>query len=116
MLKVQSSSLVCDVGPADRTGKSVVTYCPGGKRFFGACCCRLDLKPREIGGSSMCVVPFLGERLAYCYKSRAWRSIHRTMLSDSPAVNAIRRYSVREWVPADFRFHERRSAGLPVRL
>jgi hypothetical protein len=25
----------------------------GGKRFFGACCCRLDLKPREIGGSSM---------------------------------------------------------------
>src|SRR5215813_4629144 len=89
MLKVQSSSLVCDVGPADRTGKSVVTYCPGGKRFFGACCCRLDLKPREIGGSSMCVVPFLGERLAYCYKSRAWRSIHGTMLSDSPAVNAI---------------------------
>src|SRR5260370_38679971 len=68
MLKVQFSSLVCGVGPAERTGKSVVTYCPGGKRFFGACCCRLDLKPREIRGWSLAVVPFPGGRLGYRYQ------------------------------------------------
>src|SRR5262249_20101011 len=51
--KFQPSSLTCGVGPAERTGKSVVTYCPGGTRFFGVCSCRLDLKPREIGVSSI---------------------------------------------------------------
>src|SRR5215475_929828 len=55
--KFQFSSLICGVGPAERTGKSVVTYCPGGTRFFSTCCSRLDLKPREIGGSSMEVAP-----------------------------------------------------------
>jgi hypothetical protein len=29
--------VICGVGPAERTGKSVVTYCPGGTRFFGVC-------------------------------------------------------------------------------
>src|SRR5262245_27054553 len=29
-VKRQSSSATCGVGPADRTGKSVVTNCPGG--------------------------------------------------------------------------------------
>src|SRR6516225_7041417 len=46
--KVQFSTLIWGVGPAERTGKSVVTYCPGGNRPFGVSC-RLDLKPREIG-------------------------------------------------------------------
>src|ERR1700746_901239 len=57
--KVQSSSLICGVGPAERTGKSAVTYCPGGMRFFRACSCRLDAKPREIGALFMEVVPLL---------------------------------------------------------
>src|SRR5208282_6337472 len=35
-------------GPADRTGKSLVTYCPGGTRPSGASW-RLRWKPREIG-------------------------------------------------------------------
>ena len=35
-------------GPADRTGKSLVTYCPGGTRSAGAAS-RLRRKPRETG-------------------------------------------------------------------
>src|SRR5215467_10128983 len=61
MSKVQFSTLICGVGPAERTGKSIVTYCPGGSRIFGVCCCRLDLKPREIGVLSMEGVPLLRE-------------------------------------------------------
>src|SRR5690349_10718106 len=44
----QPDSGVCGVGPADRTGKSRVTYCPGGTRPAGASS-RLRWKPREIG-------------------------------------------------------------------
>src|ERR1700730_16310242 len=44
----QLSRAVCGVGPADRTGKSLVTYCPGGTRPAGASS-RLRRKPREIG-------------------------------------------------------------------
>src|SRR5215470_11975804 len=50
MVKSQRSSGVCGVGPADKTGKSLVTYCPGGTRPGGAPS-RRPLKPREkIGG------------------------------------------------------------------
>src|SRR5208282_3121918 len=49
--KVHSSSLICGVGPADRTGKSVVTYCPGGTRPAGPSW-RLRWKPREMGLTS----------------------------------------------------------------
>src|SRR2546425_1608833 len=45
---VHFDSWVCGVGPADRTGKSLVTYCPGGTRSAGAAS-RLRRKPREIG-------------------------------------------------------------------
>src|SRR5262249_52990680 len=46
--KVQFSTLICGVGPAERIGNSVVTYCPGGTRSLSVCCsCRLDRKPRE---------------------------------------------------------------------
>src|SRR5260370_7407199 len=58
--KGQSSSLICGVGPAERTGKSVVTYCPGGSRFSGVCSGRLDLKPREIVVESMEITLSLG--------------------------------------------------------
>src|SRR5580704_8913703 len=57
--KVQFSTLICGVGPAERTGKSVVTYCPGGTLFLGVCSCRVDLKPREMGALSMEVLPVL---------------------------------------------------------
>src|SRR6266478_5466857 len=44
----QRDNAVCGVGPADKTGKSLVTYCPGGTRPAGASS-RLRRKPREIG-------------------------------------------------------------------
>jgi hypothetical protein len=40
------SSGVCGVGPAERTGKSVVRYCPGGS--FTSATVRLPKKPREM--------------------------------------------------------------------
>src|SRR5215469_13128488 len=40
------SSGVCGVGPAERTGKSVVRYCPGGS--FTSATVRLPEKPREM--------------------------------------------------------------------
>src|SRR5258708_40146525 len=50
---VQSATLISGVGPAERTGNSVVTYWPGGTRPCGFCPGRLDLNPREIGASSI---------------------------------------------------------------
>src|SRR5258708_37229397 len=41
----QRSSATCGVGPADRTGKSVVRYCPGGS--FASAELRRPVKPRE---------------------------------------------------------------------
>src|SRR5918999_5514935 len=47
------SSGVCGVGPAERTGKSGVTYWPGGTRSPGTSSRRRPLKAREmIGGIS----------------------------------------------------------------
>src|SRR5919198_2688000 len=48
-VKLHSSSGVCGGGPAERTGKSVVTYWPGGTRE-GSTAGRRPRKPREIGG------------------------------------------------------------------
>src|SRR6516225_9980708 len=42
----QRSSGTCGVGPADKTGKSVVRYCPGGS--FVSAALRRPEKPREI--------------------------------------------------------------------
>src|SRR5262244_338744 len=41
-----SSSEMCGVGPADKTGKSVVRYCPGGS--FTSAARRRPEKPREM--------------------------------------------------------------------
>src|SRR5215472_16815473 len=49
MVKFHRSGGVCGVGPADSTGKSLVTYCPGGTRPGGAPS-RRPLKPRDIIG------------------------------------------------------------------
>src|SRR5215471_15347265 len=40
------SSGTCGVGPADKTGKSVVRYCPGGS--FTSAALRRPEKPREM--------------------------------------------------------------------
>ena len=53
---VQSASGVCGVGPADSTGKSSVTYWPGGTRPAGAGR-RLPWKPREIWLMSVTTSP-----------------------------------------------------------
>src|SRR5262249_14252516 len=42
----QRSSDTCDVGPADKTGKAVVRYCPGGS--FASAALRRPENPREI--------------------------------------------------------------------
>src|SRR5918998_2267755 len=47
--KSHSSSDLCGVGPAERTGKSLVTYWPGGTRPAGASW-RRPRKPREMSG------------------------------------------------------------------
>src|SRR5580658_4301390 len=48
------SSGTCGVGPADKTGKSVVRYCPGGSlTSVGA---RRPEKPREM--IRMCIPPY----------------------------------------------------------
>src|SRR5262245_2190913 len=47
-VKRQSASATCGVGPADRTGKSVVTNCPGGRRPGAAAPRPLPLNPRVV--------------------------------------------------------------------
>src|SRR5580704_5214796 len=49
MENVHLASGVCGVGPADRTGKSWVTYWPGGTRPAGSASSWRRWKPREIG-------------------------------------------------------------------
>src|SRR4051794_4757102 len=52
IVKLHSSRGVRGVGPADRTGKSLTTYWPGGTRS-GSTCGRRPRKPREIGGMTV---------------------------------------------------------------
>src|ERR671913_408832 len=57
--KSHRSSGVCGVGPAERTGKSLVTYWPGGTRSLGGSS-RRPRKPLEmIGGTSRLLRLFL---------------------------------------------------------
>src|SRR5438552_15021715 len=49
IVKLHHSSGWCGVGPAESTGKSSVTYWPGGIRAGSAEACRRPRKPREIG-------------------------------------------------------------------
>src|SRR5450755_1239156 len=50
--KLQRSSGVLGVGPAESTGKSAVKYCPGGMRSASCASRRLPTKPRETNGLS----------------------------------------------------------------
>src|SRR5260370_38772548 len=45
---VHSDSATRGVGPADKTGKSFTTYCPGGTRELLAVSLRLPRNPREM--------------------------------------------------------------------
>ena len=49
IMKLHSSSGVWGVGPAERTGKSVVQYWPGGSRDGSPVGRRRPMKPRETG-------------------------------------------------------------------
>src|SRR2546428_396800 len=49
--KSHSSSAVCGVGPAERTGKSWVTYWPGGTRAGSTSAARRPRNPRETMGA-----------------------------------------------------------------
>ena len=53
IVKVHWSRFTRGVGPADRTGKSVTTYCPGGTRELDAVSRRLPLNPREMKAISV---------------------------------------------------------------
>src|SRR5436190_13269566 len=47
ILKLHRSSGVRGVGPAESTGKSLTTYCPGGTRLAAPGCLGLPTNPRE---------------------------------------------------------------------
>src|ERR687896_2317827 len=89
---------VCGVGPAERTGKSGVTYWPGGTRSLGTSSRRRPPKPREtIGGISP---PYRWEHTPAQHPVRAtigsarhWHgSAHRLLAAFvSVSVQAIRK-------------------------
>src|SRR5438309_11765483 len=63
IVKLHDSSARCGVGPADNTGKSWVTYWPGGTRAASTDICRRPRKPRDngdIGAPPVMVVVALG--------------------------------------------------------
>src|SRR5258708_39581008 len=70
---VQSATLMLGVGPADSTGKSVVTCWPGGTRSRGASVLRRDLNPREMGVSSI-----VGAFVASSAQFTSNQTIHQT--------------------------------------
>src|SRR5665647_1380723 len=53
--KLQRSSGVCGVGPAESTGKSRVSYCPGGSFAARPASGRRPRKPREMGELIACL-------------------------------------------------------------
>src|SRR5262245_41281235 len=53
--KCHSSSGVCGVGPAERTGKSRVTYWPGGTRAGSTSAARRPRNPRETTAGLSCL-------------------------------------------------------------
>jgi hypothetical protein len=63
-VKFHAVSGVCGVGPAERTGKSRVSYWPGGSRAAVSADCRLPRNPREI---SDIVVVNLSDRQTQSY-------------------------------------------------
>src|SRR5512140_177 len=69
-VKLHFASGVCGVGPAERTGKSRVSYCPGGSRAATPASGRRPRKPREIGDV---MVMLRSQRvLARANRSRDW--------------------------------------------
>src|SRR6266516_5876141 len=88
IVKVHSSSGVCGVGPADRTGKSSVRYWPGGTRSGGPSR-RRPVNPREMiptSASSARREP--GHRLRDAFELADRRE--PAVLLDRPAVDLLR--------------------------
>src|ERR1044072_5905063 len=74
------SSGMCGVGPADKTGKSVVRYCPGGS--FTSAALRRPEKPREM--IPIYVSPFLLKASDYFANPPFWMTkLGMEFLSDS---------------------------------
>src|ERR1700677_4400245 len=70
--KVHWSRAVCGVGPADRTGKSLVTYWPGGTRpAFSAGSWRLRWNPRETGLMTA-ILPYVSPGDTWNRRGTAW--------------------------------------------
>ena len=68
---VQASRCTRGVGPAERTGKSRVRYCPGGSRE-GSTSARRPMKPREIGGMRRRYAPRLPGSSQRCFWNGPW--------------------------------------------
>src|SRR5438270_9888178 len=78
MVKLQPSSPMFGVGPADNTGKSFTTYCPGGTREGSTSVRRRPRKPRDIGA----IVPPLPR--AYALRRAGAGSTPRTPRYTAP--------------------------------
>src|SRR4029077_11890419 len=68
--RFQSSSDLCGVGPAERTGKSGVTYWPGGTRPDSASPRRRPWKPRETNDDSLAMALLPSPVSSPCASSR----------------------------------------------
>src|SRR5262245_16918943 len=95
------SSGMCGVGPADKTGKSVVRYCPGGS--FASAALRRPEKPREIIAI-----------YSFPYLLRAWDSfanppLSRPILRGAFTLSKLVLFVIRS--PAQFRNRFRRYSG-----
>src|SRR5438309_8256237 len=78
MLNDHLSSGVWGVGPAERTGKSVTRYCPGGRRFSTSAGRRRPRNPREIR-LAIALPPQPSLACETSFPSRSDPSIRRTL-------------------------------------
>src|SRR5438093_2553884 len=87
--KSHSSSGVCGVGPAERTGKSSSTYWPGGTRPSGPSLRRRPLNPRETIGVNS--VPSLSHTIAAVEEGLTGPWLAQRLGVDPIALEARRR-------------------------
>src|SRR6058998_2965411 len=85
IVKSHSSSGVCGVGPAESTGKSSVTYWPGGTRSRGASSRLRPLNPLEMIGMA---TPSVANR-QHAHRSPA--ELRHALVTDRQALRLLRR-------------------------
>src|SRR3954451_4720250 len=115
IVRSQSSREVCGVGPAESTGKSSVTYWPGGTRSLGASSRSRPLKPREIGGisSSFSLWSSSDWRTTACVTSVSGSDYRKeSRMSDHEVVDREEWAAAREALLAREKEHTRRSDEL----